>query len=51
MEERNWEDRKYVIDALIMKTLKAKKAMKQAELIQSVLVLAKFPCEVKEIFI
>jgi cullin-4 len=49
VEERNWEDRKHVLDALIMKTLKAKKQMKIHEIIHSVLDLVKFPCEISSV--
>jgi hypothetical protein len=46
VEERNWEDRKHVIDALLMKTLKAKKQLKTHDLIEAVLKIIKFPCEI-----
>ena len=46
VEERNTEDRKYVIDAYIMKILKHKKSLKQSDLIQGVIDSVKFPCEV-----
>ena len=46
VEERNWEDRKHVLDALIMKTLKLKKQMKIQDIIQNVSELVKFPCEI-----
>jgi len=49
VEERNWEDRKHVLDALIMKTLKAKKQMKIHEIIHCVLDLVKFPCEISSV--
>lgn len=49
VEERNWEDRKHVLDALIMKVLKAKKQLKQTEIISSVLGAVKFPCEISSV--
>lgn len=48
-EERNWEDRKHVIDALLMKTLKFKKQLKTHDLIESVLKIIKFPCEISAV--
>ena len=48
-EERNWEDRKHVIDALLMKTLKSKKQLKTHDLIESVLKIIKFPCEISAV--
>ncbi len=46
VEERNWEDRKHVIDALIMKVMKNKKVFKLDDIIHSVLGMIKFNCEV-----
>jgi hypothetical protein len=46
VEERNWEDRKHVVDAYLMKTLKLKKQMNSADLICCILKLIKFPCEI-----
>jgi hypothetical protein len=46
VEERNWEDRKHVIDAFIMKVMKSKKALKKEDLIQNVRGAIKFNFEV-----
>ena len=45
VEERTIEDRKYVIEAYVMKLLKPKKQMKIDELIDGVVNAVKFPCE------
>ena len=45
VEERTIEDRKYVIEAYIMKLLKPKKQMMIEELIEGVVKAVKFPCD------
>lgn len=43
------QDRKLYVDAAIVKTMKARKKMKQNELIAEVIRMTRFPCEVETI--
>lgn len=43
------QDRKYYIDAAVVKTMKARKTMKHSELVAEVLRMTRFPCEVDQI--
>ena len=48
VEERNHEERKFVVDCIIMKVLKNKKQMLQDNIVHEVIGLLKFTCEVKK---
>lgn len=42
-------ERKYFIDAAVVKTMKGKKTLREAELMTEVIRLLKFPCDVDTI--
>ena len=49
VHKRVLADRKFMIDAAVVKTLKAKKSIKHNELIQEVIGLVRFPLEVESL--
>ena len=46
MQKRVLADRKFFIDAAVVKTLKAKKTIKHAELVTEVIQMVRFPLEI-----
>ena len=49
VHDKVFQDRKYYIDAAVVKTMKAKKTMSHSELVAEVLRMTRFPCEVTDI--